>query len=432
MPFDFDENNIPDVLRKVARYAELAAVHNGGVNVYGFTTFHALEDNPSGRGAGTGRQLRVFLFPGGTATHRDFTEAALGFGREPGDKRELPRFVRNAFRIVGSHLINYRDENSQLYVGFPSFHKSNESWQVVMFPRQYVTIEKRVSFSVLGIRNEDRDNIPEIFRRVAGYAEAKNCFGFTTFLGYRDNFLDVVMLPLSRELQFEKAEGAPGHVLKSVLDICMRFQFDPECLRERENELLRAHIRAIARLQRFRCTSLSDEERSRILADYERKNIFHYRIARPGINGEAVLNGHRIGINFEVLFPQGADEIAQTVLHEMTHCVGYAHPERAPTDQPNDGGGYYNSVPLRAELCIAGRQSLRDECFSGEQHERSCVHHGDHYELRRSQLNLSHRDGHMLNNPGFFGVGRVGALEVGNNNGPAHNTRKRLRMGTIE
>jgi hypothetical protein len=52
----------------------------------------------------------------------------------------------------------------------------------------------------------------------------------------------------------------------------------------------------------------------------------------------------------------------------MTHCAGFTHPDRctqaefnagtcSPVDVPGDGGDYYDSPPLRAEICIAGNQS---------------------------------------------------------------------------
>ena len=42
----------------------------------------------------------------------------------------------------------------------------------------------------------------------------------------------------------------------------------------------------------------------------------------------------------------------------MMHCAGYTHPERKSSDKPFDKGKYYNSPPLRSEICIAGGQSL--------------------------------------------------------------------------
>jgi hypothetical protein len=76
-------------------------------------------------------------------------------------------------------------------------------------------------------------------------------------------------------------------------------------------------------------------------------------------------------VNFTVLFPQGDEEISQTLIHEMMHCAGFSHPDRRdpppgrscaapdPTlfDCPDDNGVYYGTAPLRAEFCIAGDQS---------------------------------------------------------------------------
>jgi hypothetical protein len=73
----------------------------------------------------------------------------------------------------------------------------------------------------------------------------------------------------------------------------------------------------------------------------------------------------------QCVIPQGANEIAQTLVHVMMHCAGFTHPARrdppagmscaAPNpalfDCPFDNGQYYGTPPLRSELCIAGNQS---------------------------------------------------------------------------
>jgi hypothetical protein len=78
-----------------------------------------------------------------------------------------------------------------------------------------------------------------------------------------------------------------------------------------------------------------------------------------------------VNVNFGVLFPQGDEEISQTLIHEMMHCAGLTHPTRVDPpagkscadppprafDCPNDEGKYYGTPPLRAEFCIAGDQS---------------------------------------------------------------------------
>jgi hypothetical protein len=74
------------------------------------------------------------------------------------------------------------------------------------------------------------------------------------------------------------------------------------------------------------------------------------------------LAAQSISVNFTNLFPQGDNEIAQTLLHVMMHCAGYTHavridPPALNADVPYDGGKYYGTPPLRAELCIAGQQS---------------------------------------------------------------------------
>ncbi|KAJ9647322.1 hypothetical protein H2199_002309 [Coniosporium tulheliwenetii] len=109
------------------------------------------------------------------------------------------------------------------------------------------------------------------------------------------------------------------------------------------------------------CGNLSQPEKDRVRQAY-RKPIVHSVATDPNINASAFINGQSIAINFTNLFPLGDDEIAQTLLHEMMHCAGYTHPRRidppaANADVPYDGGKYYGTPPLRAELCIAGEQS---------------------------------------------------------------------------
>jgi hypothetical protein len=95
-----------------------------------------------------------------------------------------------------------------------------------------------------------------------------------------------------------------------------------------------------------------------LIANGYRKNIQFGIETREDVNGAAIKNGNQIWINFNVLFPQGNDEIAQTLIHEMMHCAGYSHPPMGKEDKPHDGGKYYSSPPLKAELCIAGKQSF--------------------------------------------------------------------------
>jgi hypothetical protein len=90
-------------------------------------------------------------------------------------------------------------------------------------------------------------------------------------------------------------------------------------------------------------------------------------------------------VNFPNLFPQGPTEIAQTLIHEMTHCAGFSHPDRRdPPDgmscsDPNPAlfdcpfEQYFGTAPLRAEVCIGGAQSDMRARFQKKAQEERCV-----------------------------------------------------------
>jgi hypothetical protein len=104
------------------------------------------------------------------------------------------------------------------------------------------------------------------------------------------------------------------------------------------------------------CGNLNAGEQQALRTAYARA-IDHDVSTNPNANAEAFVNGSQILVNFGNLFPQGDNEIAQSLIHEMMHCAGYTHPDKTGQDQPNDNGSYYGSPPLRAEICIAGNQS---------------------------------------------------------------------------
>jgi hypothetical protein len=132
-----------------------------------------------------------------------------------------------------------------------------------------------------------------------------------------------------------------------------KFTFSGAITAEQKKKLYERHSWAYFR------AGLTDQltggEQDRVRDIYKNQAIHHDITNVPNVNGSAILGGRQLWINFEVLFPQGDNEIAQTLLHEMMHCVGYAHPAKSGT--PGDGGLYFNSTPLRAELAIAGVQS---------------------------------------------------------------------------
>ncbi|MER5988335.1 hypothetical protein [Streptomyces sp. NPDC001787] len=148
--------------------------------------------------------------------------------------------------------------------------------------------------------------------------------------------------------------------------------------------VIQRHIFAVSRVSG--CTNLSDEERQRLRQTYNRP-IHHTVNTDPHQNGSAYVDGSEVSVNFGVLFPQGNQEISQTLIHEMMHCAGYTHPVRrlppagrscanpdpAVFDCPFDNGVYYGTPPLRSEFCIAGDQSLAISRLERKADRESCV-----------------------------------------------------------
>ena len=130
-----------------------------------------------------------------------------------------------------------------------------------------------------------------------------------------------------------------------------------------------------------------EPERNATFARPTRAPIHHTTLNTPGVNASAPVGGSTVNVNFGVLFPQGDEEISQTLIHEMMHCAGFTHPVRrdppagsscaAPNpavfDCPNDGGVYYGTAPLRAEFCIAGDQSDVRMRLMRKAAQESCV-----------------------------------------------------------
>ena len=81
-----------------------------------------------------------------------------------------------------------------------------------------------------------------------------------------------------------------------------------------------------------------------------------------------------IELNYEKLF--GSDgtirESRRVLAHAMLHAAGFAHEEKEDGEIPQNPRGYYDSAPLRAELCIEDEQSRR------------CTFAGSKWQIRRS------------------------------------------------
>ena len=175
-----------------------------------------------------------------------------------------------------------------------------------------------------------------------------------------------------------------NHVFGGATEaVGMNFTFDSAITPQQTATLLERHRFAFSRIMATH--NLNAAEQQAILAAYYRP-IAHGIETRPNVNASAIVGGSQLWVNFNVLFPQGATEIAQTLIHEMTHSAGFSHPSRrdapagmscaAPNpaifDCPFDNGVYYGTPPLRAELCIAGTQSDL-LLFEGRASETTCV-----------------------------------------------------------
>jgi Hemopexin len=146
----------------------------------------------------------------------------------------------------------------------------------------------------------------------------------------------------------------------------LQFTYDLGITDAQVSTLSERHLLARSRIQL--CGNLNNTEKVDLANAYQR-NIPHFASTKLDINAET--DGTTIWVNFGNLFPQGNDEIAQSLIHEMMHIAGYSHPKRrdppagmscsAPNpaifDCPGDNGLYYGTAPLRAEICIAGNQS---------------------------------------------------------------------------
>ena len=162
------------------------------------------------------------------------------------------------------------------------------------------------------------------------------------------------------------------------------FTFAADISTENRNRLIDRHKTALMSV--MACNPLVASEKDKLYEAY-RRPIHHTTLNKAGVNASATIGGSTLNVNFGVLFPQGDEEISQTLIHEMMHCAGFSHPVRrdppagqscanpdpALFDCPNDNGQYYGTPPLRAEFCIAGDQSDVLMRLESKADNESCV-----------------------------------------------------------
>ena len=160
-----------------------------------------------------------------------------------------------------------------------------------------------------------------------------------------------------------------------IYDVSIGFTFNAGITDQQRERVLRRHSFARDRIRA--CGSLNNDQKNTLIIAYRRR-ILHGILTNPGDCGtlgqpaclaaQAGIGEDWMNIDFNLLFPQGDNEIAQTLIHETMHCAGYDHPDRracaippdtpVPCDTPGDNGPYYGTPPLQAELCIVGAQSI--------------------------------------------------------------------------
>jgi hypothetical protein len=203
------------------------------------------------------------------------------------------------------------------------------------------------------------DDVEGMFRAVDNYCSNQSDL-FSGFPSFQQAVVNGVVVYGAYLLK----TGYPAtweDIPADVYAMLSRYTFNAGITEAQRTRLLNRHALGYSTLRN--CGTLTAVQRTALRRAY-RKNITHGISTDPDANASAPVGGSSIDVNFDNLFPLGDDEIAQTLIHEMMHCAGFTHPTRRdppnPTpDIPFDGGPYYSSPPLQAEICIAGNQSDR-------------------------------------------------------------------------
>ncbi|MBP7241811.1 lamin tail domain-containing protein [Amaricoccus sp.] len=327
-----------DRFRKANRYAGTQGF------VGGFSNFHEAD---YGRGVVHG----TFMLSGTAVEWRDIPRAtlsALDAGAHQIDN--VPAVVRAVSRWGSANGFDG---------GIPTFEQGIAGGTVVygaMLLRAGVTQWRDVPRGRLGANSPD--DVPNLMRGASDYAAANGfAAGFPTF-EQADHGAGVVFgIHL-----FPAGAITWKDVYADILKMQWDYTFDSGFTEAEATTIMERWAHAYERL--MECGSVSAGDRSRIVTAL-RKNINHTLNAAANANASAPLNGSTVNINRGNFFGLIAREQAQTLLHEICHSAGFGHPDRRDCppgvppacDTPGDNGQYYGTVPLQAELCIAGVQS---------------------------------------------------------------------------
>jgi lamin tail-like protein len=312
--------------------------------VGGFSNFHEAD---YGRGVVYG----TFMLPAATVDWRDIPRAAL-IALEPGANQieNVPAVIRAISRWGSANGYDG---------GIPTFEQADPGGGVVygaMLLRPGVTQWQDVPRAQIGANSPN--DVPNMMRGANDYAVANGFVaGFPTF-EQADHGAGVVFgIHL-----FPAGTATWRDVHADVLQMQWDYTFDPGFTGAEITAIMERWGHAYLRLRE--CGTVSDANKTTIIRSFK-KRINHTLAAAANANASAPLNGSTININRTNFFGLIAREQAQTLLHEMCHSAGFTHPDRRDCppgippacDTPGDNGAYYGTVPLQAELCIAGVQS---------------------------------------------------------------------------
>jgi len=247
--------------------------------------------------------------------------------------------------------------------GIPTFEQADHGAGVVLGVLKFKpgAVEWRdVPLSV--IKAPRIEDVPAMMRGAADYAAAQGFAGaFPTF--EQANYGQGVVVGINL---IKPGYAVWRDVYQAILDFQSKFSFDPAA------GFTGGEIRTVMERWAFaydrmvECGRLGATVIAKVKSSFA-KSIPHDLSAAADANASAPVNGSEIHLNRANFFSLIAREQAQTLLHEMTHLAGFSHPDRRdcppgspPTcvaDVPFDNGPYYSTVPLQAELCIAGVQS---------------------------------------------------------------------------
>lgn len=149
----------------------------------------------------------------------------------------------------------------------------------------------------------------------------------------------------------------PCRMLPVLIGMYDRFDFTGSFTVQEKAAVLEANATALCRS--LACTALTYEERDKLYEVYAQFAVHYHEMKPPRdrVYASTGIRDNNTYINRSLFFGLPPDEQAMTIIHEMMHVAGYRHADERPAAGTNAEKEYFKTPPLRAEICIAGRQS---------------------------------------------------------------------------